>query len=77
MQNTKVLMPKLGQAMTEGTVVEWYCKDGERIEAGEPLVTVETDKATYDLEATASGTVHILVQAGEEGSDSHRHRYNW
>ena len=66
MQNTKVLMPKLGQAMTEGTVVEWYCKDGERIEAGEPLVTVETDKATYDLEATASGTVHILVQAGEE-----------
>ena len=66
MQNIKVLMPKLGQAMTEGTVVAWHRAAGERIEAGELLVTVETDKATYDLEAAAGGTVHILVQAGEE-----------
>ena len=66
MQNIKVLMPKLGQAMTEGTVVAWHRAAGERIEAGELLVTVETDKATYDLEAADGGTVHILVQAGEE-----------
>ncbi len=59
-------MPKLGQAMTEGSVLLWHRKDGERIEAGAVLVTVETDKATYDLEATASGTVHIIVQEGEE-----------
>ncbi len=66
MPNTTVLMPKLGQAMTEGSVVLWHRKDGERVEAGAVLVTVETDKATYDLEATASGTVHIIIQEGEE-----------
>ncbi len=66
MQNTKVLMPKLGQAMTEGVVVRWHRKDGERVTTGELLVTVETDKATYDLEATASGTLHVVVQEGEE-----------
>lgn len=66
MQNTKVLMPKLGQAMTEGVVMRWHRKDGERVTAGELLVTVETDKATYDLEATESGTLHVVVQEGEE-----------
>ena len=66
MQNTKVVMPKLGQAMTEGVVVRWHRKNGERVTVGELLVTVETDKATYDLEATASGTLHVVVQEGEE-----------
>ena len=66
MQNTKIVMPKLGQAMTEGVVVRWHCKDGERVAAGELLVTVETDKATYDLEAITSGTLHVVVQEGEE-----------
>ena len=66
MQNTKVVMPKLGQAMTEGVVVRWHRKDGEVVAAGELLVTVETDKATYDLEATESGTLHVVVQEGEE-----------
>lgn len=66
MQNTKVLMPKLGQAMTEGVVVRWHRKDGEQVATGELLVTVETDKATYDLEATASGTLHVVIREGEE-----------
>ena len=66
MQNTKVVMPKLGQAMTEGVVMQWHRKDGELVTAGELLVTVETDKATYDLEATASGTLHVVVPEGEE-----------
>ena len=66
MQNTKVLMPKLGQAMTEGVVVRWHGKDGESVTAGDLIVTVETDKATYDLEATASGTLHVVVPEGEE-----------
>ncbi len=66
MQNAKVLMPKLGQAMTEGVVVRWHRKDNAQVAAGEVLVTVETDKATYDLEATEGGTLHIVVQEGEE-----------
>jgi pyruvate/2-oxoglutarate dehydrogenase complex dihydrolipoamide acyltransferase (E2) component/uncharacterized OsmC-like protein len=64
--NTPVLMPKLGQAMTEGTVQQWHRQDGERVEQGQLLLTIETDKATFDIEAPASGTVHILVPEGQE-----------
>ena len=65
-QSTPVLMPKIGQAMAEGTVLQWYRQDGERVEKGEVLVTIETDKATYDLEAPESGTLHIYVAEGQE-----------
>ena len=64
--NTPILMPKLGQAMTEGTVQQWHRKDGERVEQGQLLLTIETDKATFDIEAPASGVVHILVPEGQE-----------
>lgn len=59
-------MPKLGQAMTEGTVLQWHKQDGVQVKQGEILVTIETDKATYDLEAQASGTLHIYVREGQE-----------
>lgn len=59
-------MPKIGQAMTEGTVLQWHRRAGERIQQGDVLVTIETDKATYDLEASASGTLHIYVHEGQE-----------
>src|SRR5207249_7856762 len=59
-------MPKIGQAMAEGTVLQWHCQDGKRVEKGEVLVTIETDKATYDLEAPESGTLHIYVAEGQE-----------
>jgi pyruvate/2-oxoglutarate dehydrogenase complex dihydrolipoamide acyltransferase (E2) component/uncharacterized OsmC-like protein len=65
-KNTPVLMPKLGQAMTEGTVQQWHRKTGDRIQQGETLVTIETDKATYDIEAPSSGTLHITVPEGQE-----------
>ena len=67
-QNTPVLMPKIGQAMSEGTVIEWHVKDGEQVEKEAVLVTIETDKATYDLEAPASGTLHIYTAEGQEVS---------
>lgn len=59
-------MPKLGQAMTEGTVLQWHKQDGEQVRQGEILVTIETDKATYDLESQASGTLRIYVVEGQE-----------
>ena len=59
-------MPKIGQAMAEGTVLQWHYRDGERVEQGAVLVTIETDKATYDLEAPASGTLHIYIGEGQE-----------
>lgn len=65
-QSTAVLMPKIGQAMAEGIVLQWHKKDGEHIHQGEILVTIETDKATYELEAQASGVLRIYVTEGHE-----------
>ncbi len=65
-QTTSVLMPKIGQAMAEGMVLQWHYQDGERVEQGVVLVTIETDKATYDLEAPASGVLHVYVSEGQE-----------
>jgi pyruvate dehydrogenase E2 component (dihydrolipoamide acetyltransferase) len=51
--------------MKEGTVGKWYKKEGELVEKGEPIAEIVSEKATYDLEAPASGIVwKILVQAG-------------
>ena len=59
-------MPKLGQAMTEGTVQHWHRKDGDHVAQGQVLLTIETDKATFEIEAPASGVLHILVAEGQE-----------
>lgn len=62
---TKVVMPRLSLTMKEGTVGRWYKKEGDTVEKGEPLVEVFSEKATYDLEAPASGKLRkILVQEG-------------
>ena len=59
----KVKIPKLGLTMTEATVLEWRKAVGERVQAGEPLVVIETEKADVEIEAPASGTiVEILGQ---------------
>jgi pyruvate dehydrogenase E2 component (dihydrolipoamide acetyltransferase) len=62
---TNVVMPKLSLTMKEGTVGKWYKKEGDHVEKDEPIVEVVSEKATYDLEAPASGTLQkILVQEG-------------
>jgi pyruvate dehydrogenase E2 component (dihydrolipoamide acetyltransferase) len=64
---TKVVMPRLSLTMKEGTVGTWYKKEGENVVKGEPLVEVFSEKATYDLEAPASGILRkILVQENDE-----------
>jgi pyruvate dehydrogenase E2 component (dihydrolipoamide acetyltransferase) len=62
---TKVVMPKLSLTMKEGTVGKWYKKEGDTVEKDEPIVEVVSEKATYDLEAPASGTLRkILIEEG-------------
>ena len=62
---TKVLMPRLSLTMKEGTVVEWFKKEGDTVQKGEPLVEVLSEKVTYDVEAPASGVLRkILVEEG-------------
>lgn len=58
-------MPKLGHLMEEGLIVSWNKKVGERIEKGEVLLSVETDKTTLEVESNVSGVVAKLI--AEEG----------
>jgi len=57
-------MPKLSDTMEEGTVVEWKKKSGDHVKAGEVVAEVESDKATFDLEAETDGVLQILVEQG-------------
>ena len=61
----EVIMPKMGDARTEGKVVAWRKREGERVQAGEVLAEIETDKVNVEIEAEASGTLHITVPEGQ------------
>src|SRR5919107_812239 len=63
----QITMPQLSDTMTEGTVVKWHKKEGDKVKQGEELVDVETDKATMPFEASESGTLaHVAVKEGEK-----------
>src|SRR3979411_2752778 len=59
-----VNMPKLSDTMEEGTIVEWKKKSGDAVKSGDVLAEVESDKATFDLEAESDGVLSILVEQG-------------
>lgn len=63
---TKVIMPKFGQTMTEGTVVRWEKKPGDAVAKGEVLLRIETDKSEMDVESEEAGVLlRIDVPAGQ------------
>lgn len=63
---TKVIMPKMGDGMEEGTLLEWLKKDGEKVRSGEVIGNIQTDKATLELESPGSGILTgFLIQPGE------------
>lgn len=59
-----VTMPKLGFDMAEGTLIRWVKKEGEKVEKGELLAEIETDKATVEVESQFSGVVlkHLVAE---------------
>jgi pyruvate dehydrogenase E2 component (dihydrolipoamide acetyltransferase) len=61
----EIIMPKMGDAMTEGKVVRWYKKAGDAVKKGDPVLEIETDKVNLDLEAEQDGTVGDV--SAEEG----------
>lgn len=62
---TVITMPKLGLTMTSGSVAKWHKKEGDRVEKGEVILEVSTEKITYKVEAPESGVLRkILVQPG-------------
>ncbi len=65
---SEVIVPRLGSSdeSDEVEIVRWAKKVGEQVRKGEPLVEVETDKVTVEIEAPGSGTVQaIFIQEGE------------
>jgi pyruvate dehydrogenase E2 component (dihydrolipoamide acetyltransferase) len=60
-------MPKLSLTMETGSIVQWFKKEGERVEKGEPVVEVLSEKVTYDVEAPAGGILRRVL--AEEGTD--------
>lgn len=62
---TKVVLPKWGMGIEEGTVTRWLKAAGDKVEQGEPLVEIETAKATQEVGSPTSGTlVKILLAEG-------------
>src|SRR5688572_9891060 len=61
----ELIMPKAGDAMTEGKVVKWYKQPGDAVKKGEPVAEIETDKVNLDLEAESDGT--LGAHAAKEG----------
>lgn len=61
-----IKMPKLGLSMQKGTIVKWLFKEGERVEKGEPLLEIETEKIVNEIESPISGILlKIYVHEGE------------
>ncbi|MEV0587820.1 2-oxoglutarate dehydrogenase, E2 component, dihydrolipoamide succinyltransferase [Nonomuraea sp. NPDC050310] len=61
-----VQMPQLGESVTEGTVTRWLKKEGERVEADEPLLEVSTDKVDTEIPSPAAGVITKIVVAEDE-----------
>jgi pyruvate dehydrogenase E2 component (dihydrolipoamide acetyltransferase) len=60
-------MPKAGMSMESGTILKWLKKVGETVSVGEPILEIETDKVSMEIEAEVSGTLlQIVRQEGEE-----------
>ncbi|HET8728100.1 MAG TPA: pyruvate dehydrogenase complex dihydrolipoamide acetyltransferase [Alphaproteobacteria bacterium] len=64
----KILMPALSPTMTEGNLASWHKKEGDKVDIGDVIAEIETDKATMEVEAVDEGTLgRILVPEGAEG----------
>src|SRR5436189_5162072 len=63
---SEVKLPRLGQGMESGTIVKWLKAEGDKVEKGEPLFEIDTDKVTQEVEADFSGTLlKIALESGE------------
>ena len=65
---TKIILPELGEGITRATIACWHVKIGENVVAGQEICEAVTDKASFVIEAPASGKLKtILVQSGQIG----------
>jgi pyruvate/2-oxoglutarate dehydrogenase complex dihydrolipoamide acyltransferase (E2) component len=59
------VIPKIGFAMQEGTLVEWLVADGSEVREGDVIFAMESEKSVQEVEAPAGGTIRQLGQIGE------------
>ena len=64
---TEIVVPQLGESVTEATVAQWLKSIGDSIEVDDPLVELETDKVTLEINASAAGVLkEIIMDAGSD-----------
>ncbi len=62
--STDVRIPHLGESVTEGVIARWLKQDGDTVSADEPILELETDKATLEIPAGAAGRLEVVEPAG-------------
>ena len=63
----EILLPKMGNSVEEAEIVKWFKQEGDQVETGDPLFSIQTDKAEVECESTASGVLRkILVPEGSK-----------
>src|SRR5437899_7245023 len=60
----EIKVPSVGESITEGTIARWFKPNGAAVKANEPVLELETDKATMEVVAPAAGVLNITVQEG-------------
>src|SRR5437868_3895426 len=63
----EIIVPRLGWSMEEGNFVNWLKKDGEVVKSGEPLFSLENEKAVQEVEAIDSGVLQIPMDGPKPG----------
>jgi pyruvate/2-oxoglutarate dehydrogenase complex dihydrolipoamide acyltransferase (E2) component len=62
---TELRIPQAGSEMDEGELTEWLVASGTRVDEGQPVYVLATDKVEMDVEAPASGVLHHIGEAGQ------------
>ncbi len=63
---SNIIMPSLGFDMTEGKLIRWLFKPGEKVQKGQAIAEIETEKATVEIEATVSGTLQKIIVPADQ-----------
>ncbi len=66
---TNIILPELGEGITKATIACWHARIGSLVKAGDEIVEVVTDKASFNVESPASGMLKsIIVAEGQDGT---------
>lgn len=67
MKVKEIVVPELAESITEGTVAEWLVSKGDKVEKGDPVVELETDKVNVEVNSDFSGVIaEVLVEEGDD-----------